>query len=141
MGTLRVVFDTNVLVSALGFGGTPLEALLRAFEEDVALIATQETLAEFDRVLQYDRLPFSDEERTQYLRILRQEAEVIEEIPAVEVVERDPDDDMFLACAVAGDAEYVVSGDDHLLSLGSFRDVEIVTPATFLERVDESESA
>lgn len=140
MGTVRVVFDTNVFVSALGFGGTPLDALTRAFESDVH-VAAPETLAELDRVMQYEQLPFTGGEREQYLRILRDEAELVTELPEVEAVERDPDDDMFLACAVAGDAEYVVSGDDHLLSLGSFRDVEIVTPATFLERVDESESA
>jgi len=136
MGTLRVVFDTNVLVSALGFGGTPLEALLRAFGADVQLVVAPETLAELDRVMQYDRLPFTEGEREQYVRILRDEAELVTESPDVAIVERDPEDDMFLACAVGGGCQYVVSGDDHLLALQSFRDIEIVSPASFLDRVD-----
>jgi len=137
MGPVRVVFDTNVLVSALGFGGTPLEALIRAFEDDVQLVVASETLAELDRVMQYDRLPFTGGERKQYLEILRNEAEVVTELPELAVVERDPDDDMFLACAVGGNCQYVVSGDDHLLALKSFRGVEIVSPASFLDRVDD----
>ena len=137
MGPVGVVFDTNVLVSALGFGGTPLEALIRAFEDDVQLVVTSETLAELDRVMQYDRLPFTGDERKQYLEILRNEAEVVTELPELAVVERDPDDDMFLACAVGGNCQYVVSGDDHLLALESFRGVEIVSPASFLDRVDD----
>ena len=137
MGPVGVVFDTNVLVSALGFGGTPLEALIRAFEDDVQLVVTSETLAELDRVMQYDRLPFAGDERKQYLEILRNEAEVVTELPELAVVERDPDDDMFLACAVGGNCQYVVSGDDHLLALKSFRGVEIVSPASFLDRVDD----
>ena len=137
MGPVGVVFDTNVLVSALGFGGTPLEALIRAFEDDVQLVVTSETLAELDRVMQYDRLPFTGGKRKQYLEILRNEAEVVTELPELAVVERDPDDDMFLACAVGGNCQYVVSGDDHLLALKSFRGVEIVSPASFLDRVDD----
>jgi len=137
MGPVRVVFDTNVLVSALGFGGTPLEALIRAFEDDVQLVVASETLAELDRVMQYDRLPFTGGKRKQYLEILRNEAEVVTELPELAVVERDPDDDMFLACAVGGNCQYVVSGDDHLLALKSFRGVEIVSPASFLDRVDD----
>ena len=137
MGPVRVVFDTNVLVSALGFGGTPLEALIQAFEDDVQLVVASETLAELDRVMQYDRLPFTGGKRKQYLEILRNEAEVVTELPELAVVERDPDDDMFLACAVGGNCQYVVSGDDHLLALKSFRGVEIVSPASFLDRVDD----
>lgn len=59
MGTVRVVFDTNVVVSALGFGCRPLDALLRAFDEDVQLLASDETLRELERVLKYDQLPFA----------------------------------------------------------------------------------
>jgi putative PIN family toxin of toxin-antitoxin system len=137
MGPVGVVFDTNVLVSALGFGGTPLEALIRAFEDDVQLVVASETLAELDRVMQSDRLPFTGGKRKQYLEILRNEAEVVTELPELAVVERDPDDDMFLACAVGGNCQYVVSGDDHLLALKSFRGVEIVSPASFLDCVDD----
>lgn len=135
MGSLPVVFDTNVLISAIGFGGTPLEALLRAFDDDVAILASGETLDELDRVMGYEHLPFTDDEREQYLAVLSDEIELVTPEPGIEVVERDPDDDAFLACAVAGDAAYVVSGDDHLLELGSYRGIGVVTPAEFVRQM------
>jgi putative PIN family toxin of toxin-antitoxin system len=132
MGPLRVVFDTNVLVSALGFGGTPLRALLATFEDDVQLLATEATLDELDRVMVYERLPISDAERQQFLLIIRSEAELVETTPDLSVIDADPDDDAFLEGAIGGRAGYVGSGDEHLLALGSYRRGTGVTPATFV---------
>lgn len=52
--------------------------------------------------------------------------------PTLHVVADDPDDDKFLDCAVAAQAEIIVSGDEHLLSLGSFQGIQILTPAAFV---------
>lgn len=82
----------------------------------------------------YDHLPFTDDEREQYLRILAVEADLVTPERDIQVVDSDPDDDMFIECAIAGGASFLVSGDTHLLELGSFEDVAIVTPAKFLER-------
>lgn len=135
MGTIGVVVDTNVLVSALGFGGSPLDALLRTFDDDVRLLASEETLDELERVMTYDRLPFTDADRTQYLAILRREADVVRPDESVEVV-RDSDDDKFLEVALAGDADYVVSGDRDLLALESYCGIDIVAPDAFVEIVN-----
>jgi putative PIN family toxin of toxin-antitoxin system len=134
MGTVGVVLDTNVLVSALGFGGSPLDALLRTFDDDVRLLASEETLDELDRVMTYDRLPFTDGDRTQFLAILRREADIVPPDESIDTV-RDPDDDKFLEVALAGGADYVVSGDRDLLDLGSYGGIEIVRPDEFLEIV------
>lgn len=134
MGTVGVVLDTNVVVSGLGFGGRPLEALLRTLEDDVRLLASQETMDELDRVLSYDRLPVTEVERRRLLAILRREAEFVDPGHTLEVA-RDSDDDKFLEVGSRGGAEYVVSGDDDLLCIGSYRDIRIVTPAEFLEVV------
>ncbi|WP_254545190.1 putative toxin-antitoxin system toxin component, PIN family [Halomarina pelagica] len=135
MGTLGVVLDTNVLVSALGFGGPSLDALLRTFDDDVRLLVSDETMAELERVMTYDRLPFTDADRIQYPAILRRVADVVEPDETVELV-RDPDDDKFLEVALAGDADYVVSGDRDLLDLESYTGIEIVTPDEFVELAD-----
>lgn len=137
MGEIGVVFDTNVVVSAFGFGGTPLDALLTAITlEAVQLYASESTLQELSRVLAYERLPITDSERTRILDLLRREATVVSSTVDVEVVDRDPDDDAFLECASAADATYVVSGDDHLHDVGTFRDIEIVSPGEFLSAVE-----
>lgn len=135
MGPLRVVVDTNVIVSALGFGGRPLEALLRTFDEDAQLVASEKTLDELERVMAYDHLPFTSTERAQYPTLLRLEAEIVCPDDSITRV-RDADDDKFLECAVEADADYIVSGDDDLLDLGSHDGTDIVTPAEFVEAVE-----
>lgn len=136
MGTLRVVYDTNVLVSGIGFGGKPWECLVLAFVGDVEMVTADAAIAEFERVLGYDRLPFTDAERNQYPTLIRKDATLVEPSRSFQVIEDDPDDDLFLEIAVETDAEYIVSGDPHLTALGQFRGVDIVTPDEFLDLDD-----
>lgn len=131
MGPVGVVLDTNVIVSALGFGGPPLEALLRSLEDDVRLLASEDTLGELERVMTYDHLPFTSADRVQLLSILSREADFLEPDATLAVV-RDSDDDTFLELALEGGADYVVSGDRDLQSLESFDGVEIVSPDEFV---------
>ncbi|WP_436911072.1 putative toxin-antitoxin system toxin component, PIN family [Halosimplex marinum] len=136
MGPVTVVFDTNVLVSALGFGGKPLAALVRALDDsEIDVVASEPTLAELGRAMEYDRLPFTERDRELFLTILRRETEIVTTAETVDAVERDPDDNAFPECAVASDADFLISGDDHLLDLGAFRGTDIVSPAGFLESV------
>jgi putative PIN family toxin of toxin-antitoxin system len=135
VGTLGVVLDTNVLVSALGFGGPPLDVLSRTFDDEVRLLASAATLEELERVTHYDRLPFTEADRAQYLAILRREVDVVDPDSSVEVA-RDSDDDRFLDVALEGDADYPVSGDDDLLSLDTYEGTAVVTPDEFLTRVE-----
>lgn len=129
MGSLRVVFDTNVLVSAIGFGGTPWDCLVVALVGDVEMVTADAAIKEFKRVLGYDRLPFTEAEREQYPALLREEATVVDPTQSVQVVEDDPDDDLFLEIALEAEAAYIVSADPHLTDLGTFPDVEIVSPS------------
>ena len=137
MGSLRVIFDTNVLVSAIGFGGKPWDCLVVAFVDDVEMVTADAAVAEFERVLGYDRLPFTEAEREQYPTLIREEATVVDPTQSVQVIDDDPDDDLFLEIALEAEAEYIVSGDPHLTDLGAFRDIEIVSPTAFLEQSSE----
>lgn len=78
------------------------------------------------------RLRFSDEQLQGFLVLLREYALFLEDLSVAPVIAADPDDDIFLALALASEAEYIISGDGHLLNLGTYRDIAIVTPATFL---------
>lgn len=133
MGPVTVVFDTNVVISALGFGGPPLRALRRAFEPDYQLVMSRQMAAELARVMEYERLPFTESDRAATLALLRREAEIVSPDQSRSVVEADPDDDMFIECAVAADARVLVSGDRHLLDIDRFEGIDIVSPAEFLE--------
>ena len=130
---MRVVFDTNVLVSALLLpDSTPRLALSLAIEKGVVLLSFS-TLAEIYDVLNRKRFRrYIDEEdiRTFVAALTRQSqwVDVGERITMC----RDAKDDKFLEVAVSGRATHIVTGDSDLLALNPFRDIQIVRPHTFL---------
>lgn len=127
----RVVADTNILVSALQFGGKPKELLDLASEGQVDLATSEAIIAEAIRVLKdkFARTPEWLAEADRQLRVL---ARLVQPTERLQVIEADPTDDRILECAVAANAEVLVSGDTHLLSIGSFRGILIQRVADFL---------
>lgn len=79
------------------------------------------------------RVRYSDEQVQQFLLLLRSDSLYLEDLPAVEGVAADPDDDKFLSLALASRANYIVSGDDHLLTIGAYQGIAVITAAVFLE--------
>jgi uncharacterized protein len=136
---MRAVIDTNVLLSALLWGGTPRALLEHVRNGTVTLISSQALLAELARVLERPKFDVillrTNTPRAQSLAEVRQLAEVIDPPPLVQPVCRDPDDDAVLALAIASQADLVISGDDDLLSLGSFEGIPILTPTQALQRL------
>lgn len=131
--TPRVVCDTNVLVSALIAGGPPSRLVEHAIDGRVELIVPEPVLVELERVLEH-KLDFS-EERLQEVRELldRLAPERPSVPPRVAAVTGDAADDEMLACAVSARAGVLASGDRrHLLPLGIYRGVRIVTPQALL---------
>jgi putative PIN family toxin of toxin-antitoxin system len=136
---VRAVLDANIFASALmrpqGPPGQVLGLLLRrhAFE----LVMSAAILEELARVLHYPRVrkrvSATDEELDLWLAAMDIVAVPVEGALAVKAVAADPEDDKYLAAAVEGMAESVVSGDDHLLALGTYEGIRIVTARTFLE--------
>ena len=137
MGTLTVVFDTNTLISAYGFGGKPQQCLDLAFLGKIELLTSWPALNEFRRVMDYERLPFTEEDRKDLpLEIVAlPNSTVIDPELEINAVEDDPDDDKFLECAIEGNADCIISGDDHLLDLHPFEEIEIVKPAIFMTKI------
>jgi putative PIN family toxin of toxin-antitoxin system len=136
MGTTRVIFDTNVLISALGFSGKPEQCLNLVRNGELMLFRSPETMGELARVLHYDHLPFTDDDRIDFYTVMVYNSELV--YPNVDLaVSSDPDDDKFIECAVAAQADYLISGDSDLLDVGSHRNVTILSPAKFLDQQDD----
>ena len=97
------------------------------------------TLVEFRKTLQKypERFGLDDEEIQTEVETLRYFAGFVVHDEEITAVEADPDDDKFLEAAVAGNTDYVVSGDQHLLDLESFRGIDIVTPREFFEGLND----
>lgn len=133
---IRLVFDTNVLVSALLFGGTPGKLFDLSKAGRIRPLMSREMVEEFLRVLTYPKFRLTEEEIHYlfYAEVLPL-AEMVRVRPGPVLIAGDPSDDMFLRCAAAGRARYIVSGDRHLLGLKTHRRVEILSPADLLSRV------
>ena len=137
---VRVVVDTNVFVSALYFGGTPRRIYNLIERGDLKPCFTQDTWIELTETLMHvkfaterARLSFSMDN---LVALLQDKGTFIRAASfADRVIPHDPSDEMFLACAAVARAEYIISGDKHLLSPKEFEGIPILTPRQFLARV------
>jgi putative PIN family toxin of toxin-antitoxin system len=135
---MRAVLDTNVLISSVISTGVPHDIVVAGFNGAYQIIVSVPTLQEFrETLLKYpDRFQMDPDEVQQEVETIRYFAEFVDPEVDIAAVEDDPDDDKFLEAAVAGNVEYLVSGDQHLLDLDSFRGVDIVEPRTFYEDLE-----
>ena len=135
----RVVFDTNVMVSGLLWRGKPYQCLLLARTGLVQAIYCREMLAELSRKLE-DKFGFSVDRIQAVLYDWRRHAQEVRITGDLHVVTADPDDDKFIECAQTAGATVIVSGDRHLLNLGQYEGIVILSPAEFMARFNETSS-
>ena len=136
---IRAVVDANVLISALirpqGPPGQILFRLLR--ERAFELVVSPATLEELTRAIRYPRvrryLSATDEEIDAWIESLALIADVVEGRSPTTAVIEDPEDEIYLSAALEGLADFLVTGDRHLLPLKEFQGVRIVTPKQFLQ--------
>ena len=135
MGT-RTVLDTNIYLSALRWGGNPAYILELSFKKKIIVILSFRQLDELQRVLAYERFGFTEIQQEQFLQNICAMALMIPTPGKLRVIQEDPSDNIILESAIIGDATRLITGDRHLLSLKSYNDVVIMTPAEFMrERV------
>jgi putative PIN family toxin of toxin-antitoxin system len=129
----RVTPDSNVLVSALVFGGKPLEILELGLDGQIELAVSDFIVAETLRILR-DKLTRSPEQLTKAESYIDGCAKRVSPTHTLDVVKTDPSENQIIECAVAAGSEVVVTGDAHLLSLGGFRGIKMMRVADFLQR-------
>lgn len=130
---MRVVVDTNVLMSAIFFGGPPLRILHAWRSGDVQIVLSKEILQEYLNVSERLSQRYDVTEQKTLLALLAQTAELIAAPWLPKPICEDPDEDKFLACAITSSAAVVISGDKQLLKVSGFQDVEVITPRNFVD--------
>jgi uncharacterized protein len=138
--TPKVVLDTNVLVSALLFKGS-LSKMVDLWKAGrIKPVFSRPTFQEFKTVLTYPKFALTPNE---ILILLEEEVlpyfEVVKVIKEVKGTCRDPGDDMFLSCALASEANFIVTGDEDLLVLDQFATVRIINPAEFVHYLESTQ--
>ena len=132
---IRVVLDTNVLISGLLFGGNPQRVLETVLSGIVNMALSREMLHELEYVLCGRKFRYPPDTARSIVRELESISEFIVPTRKIPVVKTDPYDNMILECAAEAKAEYIVSGDAHLLRLEAFEGIAILNPAQFLDLI------
>jgi len=135
---MKVVLDANLFVSAtIASQGKPAQVLDAWRANRFNLVIREDIIEEIREVLCRPHIrkrhQWTKEEIDCFLAGLGELATITPGELEVKAITDDPDDNMYLACAVEGEADYIVSGDRHLLRLGTYEGIQIVTPAQFLE--------
>jgi putative PIN family toxin of toxin-antitoxin system len=129
----RVVFDTNVWISGLLWRGKPYQCLLLARGKVVQHVHCSEMVAELSRKLR-ETFAFSENHIHAILYDLQRISEKVEITGDLHIVADDPDDDKFVECALLAGAAAIVSGDHHLLDLGGYEGIPVLSAAEFVAR-------
>lgn len=132
----RIVLDTNVVISAgISTDGNPALIFEMLILEDVKNYTTQDIIDEIKEVLLRPRITkiISLVEQEFIIGIFEKFSEKIAVGIKFQEIKDDPDDNKFLECAVSASADYIISGDNHLLKLHKFRGIKIITPAEFVK--------
>lgn len=131
---MRIVLDTNVLISGIFFAGPPGRILDAWSDSRVQIVASPEILEEYRRVVEELGRKYPQVQAQPILDVLVTTCEICLAGPLEEQVCSDPNDDMFLACAIAAGIDKVVSGDKGLLAVSGFRGIQIVKPKAFVDK-------
>ena len=118
-----VVLDTNILVSALGWPGAERRVYAHCRAGNLQMVTSPSLLKELGRVLRYPKFRLAEEEISAFERDVRAHARLLHPQRRLQVVVEDPDDDRVLECAVTGAAAWIITGDPHLLALGTYEEI------------------
>ncbi len=130
----RIVLDTNVLISAIAFGGRPREVLGKVISGTFAIAISAEMPAEFQAVLEGKKFRYPSAIVRTIVNELLAVSELVRPTMKVEQIKADPADNRILECALESRDACIVTGDRHLLELGQFEGIPILDVAAFLAR-------
>lgn len=128
----RLVFDTNVFISAFFWRGYPRDVYELVKKWRVILLSSVSIEAELIRVLAYSKFGLTPAEILPMINDLRKYVHFVEVKSKIDVIKEDPTDNMFLECAIYGNADYIISGDHHLLKISGYEGIQIIRAKDFL---------
>ena len=142
---MRVVLDTNVLVSAfLSSRGAPAQILQFLEQEAFDLLISPEIVQEYAAALGYERVKkvhkLSDAQVQSVLEDLKAVATLVQPVFTPAVVTEDADDDKFFACAIEGGADIIVSGDARVQAVKEYQGIQVLSPAVFVALLTQGQS-
>ncbi|MDZ7699592.1 MAG: putative toxin-antitoxin system toxin component, PIN family [Deltaproteobacteria bacterium] len=130
---MRVVLDTNVFISGIFFGGPPSDILKSWRQSKIQIIFTKEILEEYQRVGEELSAKYPSVNIEPIIELFTIFGDFVETTNITETICEDPDDNKFIECAVVSKSKLIVSGDNHLLNISGYKDIEVLKPREFLD--------
>lgn len=127
---MKAVFDTNIFISGIFWEGSSNKALILWKEGKFTMVTSLKIISELIEVLQDFKIKLPDEMVKEWTDLIVRNSMIVEPKEKIEAV-NDPKDNIFIEIAVAGNVDYVISQDNHLLKLKEFRGIKIITPEEF----------
>ncbi|MCX6709009.1 MAG: putative toxin-antitoxin system toxin component, PIN family [Candidatus Woesearchaeota archaeon] len=135
---MKITVDTNVLVSATFWNGDSNTVLEKVENKEIELVLSKEIIEEFARVLGYkeiqDKIRDKNLEMKRTIEKIISISTIVEPTEKLNIVEEDPEDNKILECAKAGNVDFIISGDNHLLKIKKLGLIKIVSPDEFLKK-------
>jgi len=132
---LIVVLDTNILISSVFWRGQPYQVVLAAIQKKFTLCLSPSILRECEEKLR-NKFRFPEEKLKKFMGLLISASERIVPLLKIDAVKSDAKDNHIIECAVTARADYIVSGDHHLLDLKVYQGIQILSAKQFLERIN-----
>lgn len=129
---MDVILDTNVYISGIFWSGPPYEILKAWQNRKINLVVSQEILDEYDRVSKALSEQYPNIDLSSFIELLAINSKMYAPLKLTEQISRDPDDDKFVACALAANVKFIISGDKDLLTISGYQGINIIKPGTFV---------
>ena len=129
---MKIVLDTNVLVSGIFFSGPPSRILDAWRDNKLQLVVSTDILYEYQRVAAILGQKYYQVDVSPVMELLTMNSDIVVAPPLAEPVSADPDDDMFISCALAGNTKVIVSGAKQPLDISGYQDIEALKPRRFV---------
>jgi len=133
MKRLRIVLDTNVIISGILFGGIPRSILDMLISGRHDFFLSLPIIEEIREVLNRPKFGFDNGTALLVIEELHSLCAIVRPAKSINLIKEDPADNKILECAVEADAEIIISGDSHLLSLFSYKRIKILSPRQFID--------
>lgn len=135
----KVVFDSNIFISSIVYGGKPRQIFQSAIEGKVELYVSREILEEVEEVLQRPKFKYHFQMVDLVITEIHNIAKIVIPKKKINYIKDDPQDNIIIECAVEAKSDYIVTGDEHLLGLKAYKNIQILNPAEFLQKLNYNE--
>ena len=133
---MKVVLDTNIFISGIFWKGSSNRVITNWKEGKFTLVTSLEAASEIIKILKDFKIKLSDEMIKEWVDLIVRNSMIVEPKEKIAIVKDDPKDNIFIETAVAGNVNYIVSQDNHLLKLKEFRGIKMITPEEFNKFLD-----